>query len=481
MLQQGLISVLSAAAVALTLQQEPATDRDWREITRLDVEATYRLLLDNHPGALPVVGDEAFRQRLTEGRALAIQRAATVTDAGGHRAVLNAFAGGMGDAHIAFQPTTPVEWNWTGLVFRRQAGAWRVAVHQPVADEADLTGARLLTCDGADANDVARAWLDPFKIDWTVEAQRDQKDVLLLLDDDNPFLQRPSQCRFEVGDQVVDRPMTWRPIPAQALRDAVARARPPQGAGMGVRTFAGGHWIALQTLGEGAETVVRDVEAQVAMLRRSPVVVLDLRGNGGGYSLLGRQIANALMGDRHVRSRLSSSGACAASWRVTPDNLAEMRRQRDVMAGRGLETDGFDDGIAGAERALAAGRLLDPPPRTCPEPPRRRIEPSRFEGRLVLITDEYCFSSCLMVADDFRRLGALHVGHTTNRDTRYMEVRRIDLPSGLGRMSTMQKVAWGDSAVGPFVPEIPYQGDMNDDPALEAWVAALPRSPRGLD
>lgn len=43
--------------------------------------------------------------------------------------------------------------------------------------------------------------------------------------------------------------------------------------------------------------------------------------------------------------------------------------------------------------------------------------------RVVLITDRFGFSSCLIAVDLFRRLGALHVGEETDRDTWYAEVR----------------------------------------------------------
>src|SRR5690606_1189627 len=105
---------LAAAALAVALICAPASARQappppsgpaWAELTRADVEAAYALLRDNHPGALPLFGDVEFTERLERGHATAVERAARVTDAGGHRAVLNGFAAGMGDGHIAWQPT----------------------------------------------------------------------------------------------------------------------------------------------------------------------------------------------------------------------------------------------------------------------------------------------------------------------------------------------------------------------------------------
>jgi hypothetical protein len=94
-----------------------------------------------------------------------------------------------------------------------------------------------------------------------------------------------------------------------------------------------------------------------------------------------------------------------------------------------------------------------------------------MKGRLVLLTDRACFSSCLLKAGLFRIIGAVHIGEATDFSTRYMEVRPLPLPSGLGTFATLQKVAFGAPArLGPFDPEIPFPGRMDDTPALERWV-----------
>jgi len=389
--------------------------------------------------------------------------------------VLNGLAGGMGDRHIAFQPAGPALWSWAGVVFRKSGDEWRVSAHQPEPGESDLIEAVLNDCDGVAAGTVARAWLDGFQLDWSVEAQRERRGTLLLLDNGNPFLDRPAKYRFETAGGTVERPMRWREISQQALQplqNAAYRGRP---AGMGMRSFAGGEWIALQSLGDGASAVVDRVRADAARLRASPIVVLDMRGNGGGTSMLGRQIAEALMGRAFVRARTAGNGTCGAVWRASAGNLVALRGWRALADERRPEFSSWlESSIARIERAYSAGqstdgRVVDCAPRRAPQ---GAGPASLMHGRLVLLTDESCFSSCLMVTDDFRRLGALHLGHATDRATRYMEVRAMPLPSGLGAFTTLQKMALGEMATGPFLPDIVHEGPMYDDAALEAWVMA---------
>ena len=99
-----------------------------------------------------------------------------------------------------------------------------------------------------------------------------------------------------------------------------------------------------------------------------------------------------------------------------------------------------------------------------------------MKGKLVLLTDHACFSSCLMLAGLFRAIGALHVGEGTDFSTRYMEVRGFPLPSGLGSFATLQKAGFGmPMRLGPFEPEVPYPGRIDDTRAIEAWIADMVR------
>jgi hypothetical protein len=112
-----------------------------------------------------------------------------------------------------------------------------------------------------------------------------------------------------------------------------------------------------------------------------------------------------------------------------------------------------------------------------PQSAQKIIPKPDYAGRLILLTDNVCFSSCLMVTEEFRKLGALHVGETTDANTNYMEVREDKLPSGMSMFSTLQAVAPNrPTQMGPFTPARLFQGDIADTAALEKWIAQLASS-----
>lgn len=460
--------------------QSGSAAEGWRQLTRVDLEAARELVAGNHPGAVEALGDAAFRDRLRVGYDAALARVPSVDSYAGYLAVLGGFATGFGDAHIWSTPRLRgLPYAWAGLVMTRRAGDWVVGLQD--GQDQGLVGARLVSCDGADAEEVAAARL-AFRLSAPVEAQRIAHGGFIFVDDGNPFLTRPARCVFGTDTGPVEVAMEWRPVETPRLAEALNAGRAAARAGFGVRRSGDGWWIAIERLTDEAAAVVRTMEERQAEWRNSPILVIDLRGNGGGDSRHGRRLADLIYGAGHTAARLRHGSACAAVWRASPDNAAHVRAfgARVQDPGTAAEYAALAERI---DQAVSEGRLFDEPIPECPpaEPePAAAPEPA-YAGKVVVVTDHACFSSCLLMVRDFRALGALHVGEATNAATRYMEVREITLPSGLSTFSTLQKVAIGEGAdIGPFTPARLFPGRMSDTAALEAWVAELAAGAAGL-
>lgn len=454
----------------------------WRALTRGDVEAAHRLLLEDHPGTTRAVDNAAFRASLERAHRDARRRANDVENYNGYVATMAAFANAMGDRHIWSRPLYRTDdVNWAGLITARRGDAY-IVVTDERGEEAgpSLVGASLVSCDGVSVADFAAAKLGEFRGVWTIEAQRVQTAPLLLVDDGNPFVLKPSACVFKRDGADTEITFNWRSIARASLRTWTRSAMNIGAAGYGVRDFAGGVWIALQQLDDDALPVAQAVRDQAERLRAAPLVVLDLRGNGGGNSSFAEPITIALFGQARYDAIIGQSAetaTCDSVWRVSPRNIAQLRAYREQFASSPDFVAEVDRMLAAAEEALRAGRELSGDPRcgaTRPQSPPADAPAQAARGRIVLLTDNACFSSCLMVADDFRRLGALHVGTATNANTNFSEVREFELPSGLSMFSTLQALMpQAPPSLGPYEPSIRYDGDMADTAALEAWLTEI--------
>lgn len=460
----------------------PADPR-WSAIAVQDVEAAYRLLRDNHPGAAPELHDIVFQQALASAHTRALERAHTVTSYPGYLFVLAGFATDMGDKHIWSRPTFVLNLpRWAGIIVSKRGTAWIVSDTE--GDQGALLGASLLSCDGEAVEDLAGKNIGGFHAVWSVGAQQIQNAPWLLIDEGNPFITRPKSCLFESHAQRRSVTLDWVRIKRENLLPRIKKAIGAGAAGFWVRQVGQGYWIALQDLqSDRARAVVKAVEEQKAALREAPYVVLDLRGNGGGSSVMGRQIATSLLGAAAVDARLSpisdNCGGPDGAWRASEGNIKQLEfLQTTALVERGgAELQAMvEDTLRNARDARARGKDFSGS-LTCPvaptKPPFTAQPPSLLKGRLILLTDNLCFSSCLAVTDDFRTLGAFHVGQTTDAATHFVDVREQYLPSGYSMFSTLQSVDPGSPRqVGPFEPVLTYNGEIADTAAVEAWVIA---------
>jgi hypothetical protein len=203
--------------------------------------------------------------------------------------------------------------------------------------------------------------------------------------------------------------------------------------------------------------------------------VFDLRGNRGGSTSVGARLFDAATGGL----RLQRPGGFAtgtyphALWRVSALSIATARvHVEEATRHHGPDSDATR--IASTlldqlQRARDAGQpwvrqrggeLLDREALV-----ERGATLWRFSGTLAVLTDAYCASACFTFADFVRRLpGARHLGRATGADTRYDDIGFAPLPSG-DRLTVPLKV-WRDRGRvdnEPLVPDLPLEGDIDDD------------------
>lgn len=466
--------LLAIAAASLALHTpagsqsiEPGVASSFfRQAAIADVEAAASLLEENHPGAAPEMGDEHFREMLGAAHRLARGRAEQVADIEGYLAVMAGFSNMLDDKHLSFKPGVVVSRpSWVGLIIGLRGGRWVVVDEEPWPGRAPLAAAVLEDCDGISAEEIARERLGGFRADWSIPAQRGLAAPWLLVDERNPFLKPLRECRFSVEGLQRTIRLDWQPIPRDTIIARVNHAAGIGAAGYGVRRFDSGWWISIGELTGRAPAVIEQARRLRTELRTAPFVIIDVRGNGGGASDIGDQLAVILYGDHAI----PSVGDCPTPWRVSPDNLARIESYPRLLGSQlsPQARSAIDADIAAMRRAAASGRPFSRPLAQCSE--------QRFERyarpRVFILTDRVCFSSCLIVVRTFRSLGAVQIGEQTNANTRYQENRRVQLPSGLGTIGVQATVDLTQPPrVGPFQPELSFDGDLTDTDAVEAWI-----------
>jgi hypothetical protein len=449
----------------------------WAQLAAADVEATRRNILDDHPGPVDPA-NPSFRIWLEGGYREALAGARRVRDFGGYAAVLRRYVAGFRDGHLGLSfGLAPTAQRWPGFTVGLVGGEYvvRESTQGPPA------GAALVACDGRSPADLMAAWVFPFYGDPRLESSWVRHAPKLFADAGNPLRELPRRCEFR-GVGPAD--LAWRPVEARELDEKLTRAAFGPTPAAGVRELAGGtFWVSLPSFATDAATAatLKGIIARAPSWRKAPRVVFDLRGNTGGSSSWGAELARALWGEAYVDAARANASvgrpAVSVDWRASANVQAHVEGLAAELAAA-LDADDLADlkatakGIAGAR---AAGRPYftegsDPPP-----PAAVPLPTPATRARVYFVTDARCASACLDFVDVLLALpGVVHVGQPTGADTAYMDVRRAPLPGGVAELWLATKV-WRNRPRGerPCVPAHRFAGDVGDTRALETWLSGL--------
>jgi hypothetical protein len=394
---------------------------------------------------------------------------------------LRRYVNSFRDGHISISFVGMSDPVWPGfLAYEGDGSRLRVTV----ADELTSipNGAEILSCDGRTSKTLIDDLVTPFRVNADIPHERSSRTVFLFVarPDDQ---RKPRVCEFVHNGVSGRETLRWRPIDNRRLSPLLAKAQGPSLPQLGMRELAGVTFISVPTFnlfGEDAEPIKRllkQIEADRSKLINAPVLVVDVRGNGGGNSGWGKAIASALFGEAVVKPIVDSFD-WSVDWRATKRNADVMRANASRSAASGLQSDAAErESVAEAmDRAIAAGQPFVRQSR--PGSPLGALSKQlQFKGKVFFLTDHACASACLDFADILTRVPTVtHVGLQTSADSVYIDNYGIRLTDSLVQLSTSLKVYRNrvrGNNVG-YAPRHVWPGGVMDDSSVAQWVRSLP-------
>jgi hypothetical protein len=241
-------------------------------------------------------------------------------------------------------------------------------------------------------------------------------------------------------------------------------------------------WVTVPTFEPEGEKRVEQMNAIIEKLpqyRDYRCIIFDVRGNTGGNSRWGAMMLAALCGQDYCDYKRNKwERDVYVEWRLSAGNLEHMHRGIDGNKGRfnsqDLEQEEklYNDMVDAFDRGAA---LFAEYPAVSEKSDDVQAAPkNKCHAKIIAIIDRRCGSACLGFLDELRMIEppALFVGQTTGADSLYMDVRRVELPSGIGYLVIPMKV-YRNRPRGhnqPYHPNIAYAGDLNDTVAVEEWL-----------
>ncbi|GAB3368996.1 hypothetical protein GCM10027431_15380 [Lysobacter rhizosphaerae] len=465
-----------AAAMAFAGQASAQAPVKWSVEARRDIDAIHDTIRDNHPGPVNKA-DPSFNRWLEEGRKRALAAAATASSSGDYWRALKLYTNGFQDGHLLVLPMQDVHVSWPGFLSSSDmAGVTRVTVSQvPQVPK----GARVLSCDAQPVDRLLNQWVYPYRANAGIPHSRMAASVRLFVSYSDDQAAQFRQCRIEVDHKVSSIKLDWRPLRDEDFDPFLDAARGLETPELGVREVDGVWFVSVPTLnlGKGMEPLIAALEKKVSTLHAAPYVVLDVRGNGGGNSDWGRQIASALWGET-ATSAIDNSFDWTTDWRASAQNAAIEREDGQYNADQGYKDQAqYRFSVAdGIETALKAKHDYY---RSSAPPTSKGLSAgfkSPFAGQVYFLTDDRCASACLDLADIVTRMpGVVHVGMPTSADTIYIDNVPAKLPSGQAQLSYSLKV-YRNRVRGNnqwYTPAKQWPGGPMTDAAVAAWVKGM--------
>ncbi|MCP2679341.1 S41 family peptidase [Maricaulaceae bacterium NA33B04] len=219
-----------------------------------------------------------------------------------------------------------------------------------------------------------------------------------------------------------------------------------------------------------------DIETRHSQIAAADAIVLDVRGNNGGATSAGQDVAAAIWGRAYVNDHRPTFEQ--TEWRASEFNLELVNGFADQIA----DAIGADAPLAqevatirdGIRSAVENGNsfFIQTQDQVVPTGTPSSVGPIP----VILLTHGSCVSACLDFVDLVMAFDqSLHVGAETGGDTRYLEVVYSDLPSGTGRIAFPTAIHRGrdrgDNVT--YVPSEDWSAEITNTPVLEARISQL--------
>jgi hypothetical protein len=475
----ALVLALSCGLASGVAADVPNAAGGWSAVANADIGAMHDLIRDNHPGPLDT-DNPRFNLWLEQGRTLAMRQARQARTQADYWRTLRLYANGFQDGHLLVLPTKELSRVWPGFLTSTDAAGRTTITVSDVDDVA--VGATIIACDGTAAASLLDTRIHPYRTNAGIPHERLYTASYLFAGEagDQSLLRR---CDIDAGGEHRTIALSWRPIASNQLAKLLPGAQGRVVPELGVRLVDGVWFVSLPTFnwwGEDAakmQAMIENLRQRARELQGARLVVIDLRGNGGGNSEWGDKVANILWGDVAAKAIAASLDA-TVDWRASALNARQTRAAADRAKVAGLEADASYRYTVAAQMsaAHAAGHQLwrEAIPPTSTGLPKDYRSP--FDGKVYLLTDMRCASACLDFVDIVRRMpGVVHVGQPTSADAIYIDNVVAQLPSGRAELSYSLKVyrhrARGNNEW--YTPVVAWPGGTMTDKAIALWVQKL--------
>ena len=195
-------------------------------------------------------------------------------------------------------------------------------------------------------------------------------------------------------------------------------------------------WITLPKFtnkNENSKKQFNLIVEKIKNIQHKKYIIFDLRSNTGGNSFLGSKLLKSLYGnDYYYQQQSINEKNVFVEWRVSKDNLEHIKNLYDrKKTANDDNTKWLKKVYYGIKEAMNKKQpfFKELPPNY--QMQAKKILSNPIKAKIIAIIDNKCVSACLDFIDELKILdeNTTLIGETTNKDSNYMEIRDVKLPS----------------------------------------------------
>lgn len=461
----------------------------WSKLIETDLNHIYSTVKENHPGYVDSENiyfkkwfEQGYEQALIE-----TKKAQTLNHA---MTILKTFVAGFADGHFYLNLNyQPKKIKWAGIKVNKYGKDYRVSyVDSKNHKSMPRVMSKLLSCDNKAVADIMLEDVLKYRFnDKRVNSPKVRFAPKILIDDGIGNRVHYASCKFDYQGEVKDIKLSWENISHNKYLNKVTFKNTLTAKNFNFEQFDNDkYWVSLPKFypNKQEQKVLRDVIKKVKNVRRSASkFIIDVRGNGGGNSQWGVEVAKAIYGDVFIEThQLLNPDSSYALWRVSNDNIQHLQGvlpwiEEQFTKESSMFTD-FSKLLNDMKRAKDQGKVFVKQGSNSDGIIKENHNNTEMKthAKVLFLTDSSCGSACLDFADLLLRLpNVSHIGQETGADTVYMDIRNVKLPSGLGQYSIAQKVYRNRPRKHneSYAPKYYFNDDISNTEKLKTWINKL--------
>lgn len=455
----------------------------WSEKTYQNLDLIHAHILTEAPGPVDPQNPN-FMQNMSVHYQNAVRLARRVRHYGGYYAVLQYFVNSFHDTNIrlenfnfpepVFYPGFILSYNGA-RAFVSKAGHLRRSNVPPV-------GARFLDCHGDTLAMFMQKNVFPYYGNAKLQASWYLAVPRMFVKIQNPFVEWPKVCRFEVNGQVKRYRLKWHDTSGANLRRFFALASFRYQPKFTIKQISPAlvwiNWPTFMPKSNEELLWMKKILRRLPSLRDDQVVTIDVRGNRGGNLDWGKLLLERLYGKTYFDWVLAQHPAFFRQYRVSEYAIKAARQKsekiRRVFGPSSREYEDAQKTLTDLRAAFERGDQLYP--HRAPAYIRQTTEvipAPLYSGKLIIVTDGRCNNMCLNFIAIAKAFPSVEIyGKQTNADTYYTQSRQPiflagDVSLHFGYAIERHR---GRGSNEPYYPNKRYPHDINNTAALEAWL-----------